>query len=101
MNNEICVTCRFFRSDFEHAGVGPCLRFPPTASGNNQTVWPVVKTTAWCGEYDSAENYKEPKPVGVHNVDAFLPESGLPVHPLTIVKNSLGCMACLHISISL
>lgn len=64
---QTCVDCRHFESKANNMGL--CHRFPPQIAGSfvgqpdpknptqvigkilNDTFWPMVPSTAWCGEY--------------------------------------------------
>lgn len=50
---ENCGTCRYFLGNRADE-FGYCRRLPPVASiqdGAAVTLWPVVNTSIWCGEF--------------------------------------------------
>lgn len=55
MSEHICLTCRFFEREDEHAmDEGNCHRYPPQCQWNDGemvVMWPVVDWADWCGEY--------------------------------------------------
>ena len=44
--------------------IGTCRRWPPLASINAVTVWPVVRADEWCSQWKASEEpvYKARKP---------------------------------------
>ncbi len=64
MAEEGCGLCRYFFQSKDKTTVGVCGRYPPqtivtdVGGGVNwkETVWPVVSSTNWCGEYRPKSN---------------------------------------------
>lgn len=68
MNEQVCATCRFFKSF--NAFNGWCHRYPPrevTQISDAEGVWerpkwPRVEETSWCGDYEENPAPQQEKP---------------------------------------